>query len=136
MNQLGQEEPIGFGRLMLTTALIAAVFIIWAFFFTPKQPKEPVTPAAQAPGKGLPKQAEKQPPKEEVAQQPPAASATPVSGDKEEKAVLQNEDLRLEFSSRGAVLLHASLKKYKAKGAESCDDLVSPLSEALKSFPL
>jgi YidC/Oxa1 family membrane protein insertase len=129
MNQLGQEEPIGFSRLILTTALIAAVFILWAAFFTPGKP------------------AEQQAKKEEKIETPaspserkePAAAlqaAEAISAEKEETVKLENEDVELRFSNKGAVLVHAFMKRYQEKSSPLPDDMVSPLAEAMKSFPL
>jgi len=133
MNQLGQEEPIGFSRLILTTALIAGVFILWAMFFTPKT--SPEKPAGKDPAQAATTPPNKAPEPES----PPEAQATPleaISGDKEAVFKIGNEDIELHFTNRGAVLVHAFMKKFKEKGAATQDDLVSPLSKELDRYPL
>lgn len=132
MNQIGQEEPIGFSRLILTTALIAGVFIIWAMFFTPAKPPQ------QAGEKDQPRVAETRPEKapETLQPAPKVIPTEPLSAEKTETFIIGNSELELHFSNRGAVLVHAFMKKFKEKGASSQDDLVSPLAEATQSYPL
>jgi YidC/Oxa1 family membrane protein insertase len=135
MTQLGQEEPIGFGRLILTTVLIAVVFIIWAFFFTPKNEnqqsrqqlieKKEVKDTAAVTKKEV-----------EAKEAVSFKSDSPLFSEKEESAEIENENIKIKFSNRGAVLVNALLKKYKEKGSQTPDDLVSPLSLALKEYPL
>ena len=133
MNQIGQEEPIGLSRLILTTALIAGVFIVWAMFFTPsKSPEqagsknEPAAPA-KAPQEKSP---------DAVRPAPQVIPAEPLSADKAETFTIGNGEMELQFSNRGAVLVHAFMKKFKEKGASSQDDLVSPLADATGAYPL
>lgn len=132
MNQIGQEEPIGFSRLILTTALIAGVFIIWAMFFTPSKPPQ------QVGEKGQPRVTETRPEKapETLQPAPKVIPTEPLSAEKTETFMIGNSELELHFSNRGAVLVHAFMKKFKEKGASSQDDLVSPLAEATQSYPL
>ncbi|HQO20511.1 MAG TPA: membrane protein insertase YidC [Acidobacteriota bacterium] len=133
MNQIGQEEPIGFSRLILTTALIAGVFIVWAMFFTPNKPPE------QTDNKNQPATAEKASPEtrtDAVQPAPPIIPSEPLSADEAGTFKIENGEMELHFSNRGAVLVHAFMKKFKEKGASSQDDLVSPLSEATQSYPL
>jgi YidC/Oxa1 family membrane protein insertase len=131
MNQLGQEEPIGFSRLILTTSLIALVFILWATFFTPSKPPEP--PVQKVPA-AEPESASKAPEAAKAA--PETIPAGPVYSDKVETVKLENGDIELQFSNKGAVLVHAYMKKFKEKNAAGQDDLVSPLAEATKNYPL
>jgi YidC/Oxa1 family membrane protein insertase len=132
MNQIGQEEPIGFSRLIMTTVLIVGVLILWITFFPPNKPteqpgKQQPSAAAIAPGDKLPEM------KPAVPQPVPAE---PLSSDKIETVRLENSEIELHFSNRGAVLVHAFMKKFKEKGASLQDDLVSPLAEAMQSYPL
>ncbi len=135
MNQLGQEEPIGFGRLILTTVLIALVFILWAFFFTPKKEQLKTTPqSVETKEVSEIKQLKGEPLQNEQALLP--EMETPLYSEKEEFAELENEDIKIKLSNRGGVLLNAILKKYKEKESQAPDDLVSPLSKALNQYPL
>ncbi len=132
MNQLGQEESVGTGRLLLTTAIIGVLFAAWAYWMQPgpgkKEPPQP--PAKEA--KALPA-----PPAAVVAQPAPATFAVkPVEAGSRQTVVLENDDLRLVFDNKGAVLLHAVLKHYKERGAKDNDDLVSPLAEGTGRYPL
>lgn len=132
MSQLGQEEPIGYSRLILTTILIAVVFILWAAFFTPD--RSPEVPAQQQ--KENPKEAPPAVVDEKKPDLPVMDFSKSVAGEKEETLKLENEDLILHFSSKGAVLTHAFVKKFREKGALEPDDLVSPLSGATGTYPL
>ncbi len=132
MSQLGQEEPVGTGRLLLTTAIIGVLFAVWAYWMQPgsgkQQPKQqPAKEATAAPA----------PPAAITAAPPPAVTATePVQAASRQTVTLENDDLRLVFDNKGAVLLHAILKHYKERDAKENDDLVSPLSEAMGRYPL
>jgi len=137
MRQLGQEEPFGTGRILLVTALVAGIFALWAFFFPPSapppQPPAP-GPVAASPTPGPAPQAAAAP----VAAAAPAPAPAPVAlaGDVRREVVLENSDLRLVFDSRGAVLKSAVLSRYRERGAEAPDDLVSPLAAAQERYPL
>lgn len=135
MTQLGQEEPIGFGRLILTTFLIAVVFILWAFFFTPKK-GNPVNQPQVIENKEV--ENTSPPQKEEVKQEEAVSpkSDAPLFSEKEESGEIENSDIKIKLSNKGAVLVNAFLKKYKEKDSQTPDDLVSPLSSALKDYPL
>lgn len=124
MNYL-DEEPITFGRLMLTTILVALVFIIWAMFFTPKNPtfqmdeKEVISEKAE----------QKDSPK------PQHIDFKGVIDSSEEKEpILENNFLKIQFSNKGGVIKHAYLKNYKSRDGEF-DDLVSPLADKTKTYP-
>lgn len=133
MNQLGQEEPVGTGRLLLTTGVIALLFAVWAYWMQPgpqqKKAPEPAKEAQSAPTEAV---APALPPAAPVAAQP----VSPVHADSRQTVTLENDDLRLIFDNRGAVLVHAILKRYKERGAKDNDDLVSPLAGATERYPL
>lgn len=135
MTQLGQEEPISFGRLILTTVLIAVVFILWSFFFTPKKDlSQTQSLTAKIEDSQKKESLQQEVPKEK--QQEILSPEVPVGSEKEEVAEIENDYIKINLSNRGGVLLNAFLKKYKEKDSSNQDDLVSPLSHALKEFPL
>lgn len=135
MTQLGQEEPIGFGRLILTTVLIAVVFILWAFLFTPQKEK-PVNSPQLIEKKDVNETVSLKKENLEPIEEVHSKSDVPLFSDKEEFGEIENENIKIKFSNKGAVLLNAFLKKYKEKNSKTPDDLVSPLSSALNEYPL
>ena len=143
MEQLGQEDPQSFKRLIWAMVLMAVVFVGMSFFMRSKNPAPPVpgsaqsAPAAQSMSKPANGGGEEAAAAGAHAAPTPAVaeSLQPVQGEKEAVFVLENDDLRLEFSSKGAVLTKAVLKKFRERGGPN-DDLVSPLAALTGSFPL
>jgi YidC/Oxa1 family membrane protein insertase len=140
MEQLGQEDPQSFKRLIWAMVLMAAVFGVTSYFLRPAvQPIPPeksgnaVAPSPETPGQH--RAGMGQPPIAEILAPPSEAVAQPVSGAKEELFVLENDVLRLEFSSKGAVIGKAVLKKFRERNGPN-DDLVSPLAAITKVYPL
>lgn len=139
MDQLGQEDPKSTQRLLWATVVMACIFGLWAWLMAPSRK------AATAPEQAPPAQ-EKPAGQEGAAKASPpaqaeAAAAAPspeaVSGQAEESVTIENKELKLVFSNRGAVLEKAELKQYReARDSKENDDLVSPLSAATKKLPL
>ncbi len=138
MEQLGQEDPQSFKRLIWAMILMAVVFGGSTYFMRSKAPPAaPVqggqaTKGVSAQGAAGP-QASAQTPQAALAA--PEANPVPVQGEKEETFTLENDDLRLVFGNKGGILRSAVLKKYRAKGGPN-DDLVSPLSAVTGAYPL
>lgn len=130
MNDMG-NEPIGFGRLLVTTLLIAAVFVIWALFFTPQNPPEQTLPIESHPIEKQDVTKTPQPQKEILTEE---KGEVEIYSQQEEKCTLQNDVLKIEFSNKGGLMTHAFLSAYKQKGAGD-DDLVSPLAEKINAYP-
>ncbi|OYW04697.1 MAG: hypothetical protein B7X11_02640, partial [Acidobacteria bacterium 37-65-4] len=138
MEQLGQDDPQSFKRLIWAMVLMAAVFGGMSYFMrsgkTP--PPNKGEQAVQSAAKPAERGGEAIPAGPQAALEPAVAQAvSPVQGEKETPVVLENDDLRLEFSNRGAVLTKAVLKKYRERGGPN-DDLVSPLAALTGSYPL
>lgn len=132
MNQLGQEDSIGFGRLILTVTLVMLVFFLWALFFTP--PKKDLE---QQPTQEIELNNKEQPSdKDEEVKQLNLDIEPPIFSEKEEFIELENEYVKIKFSNRGGVVTNVFLKKYKEKNSSTPDDLVSPLSSATNQYPL
>lgn len=132
MNQLGQQDSIGLGRLILTVTLVMLVFFLWALFFTP--PKKDLE---QHPPQKIELNKQEQPlNKDEEVQQTIHFIEPKIFSEKEEFAELENEYVKIKFSNRGGVVTNVFLKKYKEKNSQTPDDLVSPLSSATNQYPL
>lgn len=133
MQQLGQDESFGTGRILLVTAMVAGVFALWAFFFpSAPPPQAPPVPAASAPAAG-PAGAPAAP---QLSAPAPVVAPAAVQGQARETVVVENQDLRLTFDTQGAVLTSAVLVHYREQGAQNPDDLVSPLAGKMGQFPL
>ena len=141
MEQLGQEDPQSFKRLIWAMVLMAAVFGATSYFLRSKStPTALETAQAKkgiAPSEAKPANPGLAPAVEASSVQPAAVEGVsqPVAGEKEASFTLENDDLHLEFSSKGAVLTKAILKKYREKGGPN-DDLVSPLAQVMGLYPM
>ena len=139
MDQIGQEDPKSTQRLLWATVVMAVIFGLWAWLMSPT--RQGVKAPEKAPA-AVEKQAGQAAADKAVAvapaELPPAAPAQEALSAPEEKTVIiENKDLKLVVSNRGAVLVRAELKKYRVKSdAKENDDLVSPLSTATKTLPL
>lgn len=137
MEQLGQDDPQSFKRLIWAMVLMAVVFVGMSYLVrsgkTPAPNKGEL--AVQSAAKPAERSGEVGPSVVQAAPEAGTQAVKPVQGEKEAHFVLENNDLRLEFSSRGAVLTKAVLKKYRERGGPN-DDLVSPLAAVTGSYPL
>lgn len=127
-------------RLFLAAALSMAVLLLWQFVFPAP---EPPAPRAPAPALGVEATPQAAPPASatpgaaapaEVAPVP-AAPALPVAAEREERFVLENDRLRVEFSNQGAVASSIVLKGQPAAiGGEL--ELVAPRGDSPRPFAL
>lgn len=126
MNYL-ENEDIGYGRVFLTILLIVLVFVIWSYLFPPPTQSEIKTDSKKETTQMDPVQ---------IKEEPSVVNEKEVYESlSESKYVLENENLRLVFSNRGALLINAILNKYKDKNSQENDDLVSPISKIKNEYP-
>ena len=138
MEQLGQEDPKSFTRLIWAMALMAVIFGATSWFMKSQAPppargesqKGTTTPGSVAAGGVNPTL-----PAATVEAPKPVEAISALQGEKEETFRLENDSLLLEFSSKGAILTKAVLKKFREKGGPN-DDLVSPLAGVMGMYPL
>lgn len=110
-------------RLLLAAVLSMVILIGWQFLFPPAEVRapEPVPTAAEAPPPGEATVAPGPPPVTAAESATPAASsAVPaqpaVEAAAEERRVLENEEVRAEFSNRGGELVSFRLKRFSDLG--------------------
>lgn len=128
MEQLGQEDPKSTQRFLLAMVAMMAVLGLWSLFMG--------GPAAPPPAAPEPRTAA--PAEKPAAVEPapaPGAGEEAVADTEERRVTLENDDLLVEVSNRGAVLTRVVLKKYRMPGADP-DDLVSPLARITGRYPL
>jgi YidC/Oxa1 family membrane protein insertase len=139
MEQLGQDDPQSFKRLIWAMALMGVVFVGMSYFMRSKGDPTPLKGGQAVESATNAAASEATPPTSGAGQTlqdvPSVGSLQAVQGEKENSFTLENDDLRLEFTSRGAVITKAVLKKYREKGGPN-DDLVSPLAQAVGIYPL
>ncbi len=104
-------------RMVIGFGVIVAILIIWQVAFRPKpKPRPvPVDTTEQVTKDTLPAPAVEEPPEEKT---PEPSGVTPLVIDStatETTVVLENDVLRLEFTSMGGALRSAWLKKYEAE---------------------
>lgn len=134
MDQLGQEDPKSLSRLIWAMAIMALVFVGTSWWMKSTAPKTPPAAAKPAPSQdATPGKAPEAPPATVQPASAPVATQ-PLEAAQEATAVLENDDLHLEFSNKGGVLTKAVLKNYREKNGPN-DDLVSPLSHLMGIFP-
>jgi YidC/Oxa1 family membrane protein insertase len=139
MDQLGQEDPKSTQRLLWATVVMAVIFGLWAWLMAPTRQAAgaPEKAPAQAQGAAAKPGEAKPSPPASVEAAAPAPAQEAVSAPEEVTVTIENKELKLILSNRGAVLDRAELKEYREKSdAQENDDLVSPLSRAIRTLPL
>jgi len=131
-------------RTLVASLLSLFVIIAWAKFFAPKAPppsQQPNKPAASAPATSgqpaAPVGGTSTPVATSVA--PVTAPPGPAKSDSQERTiVVENDQYRVEFSNRGAVVKSWQLKKYKddAKPQRILDVVHQDASQELNAWPL
>jgi YidC/Oxa1 family membrane protein insertase len=135
MQQLGQEEPGISRNLIIAFLLIGVILGAWSLLMPPAPPAPRKTQAGPAKQDPKAPAASTAAPAAIEAPGSPEAPPAVAAGEAEQAVVLENSNLRLSFSSKGAVLTSAILKGYKdPKGVP--DDLVSPVSPLAGRWPL
>jgi YidC/Oxa1 family membrane protein insertase len=127
-------------RLLLAFVLSAVIFALWSVLFPP--PKPP-TPAPPVPGEAIPSPTRAAPPGDAEPPAPvraPETEPSPVSeqvvqGEVEERVRLVNDDVAVEFTSRGAAILSFELLGYTGDEGEQLD-LIQTVDHPARSLPL
>ena len=122
MNAPGQKDKFTPElRILVASLLSFGVIILWAKYFGPKPPVQPIQtnrPAQSAPAVPGPATSPATNPAKAPAAAtaigPAAATSVAVKNDSQERAiVIENSLYRVEFSNRGAVVKSWQLKNYK-----------------------
>ena len=127
-------------RVLQAVLLSLAVLLLYQNFLAPRrQPQQPATPAEVAAGKAAPAPAPGQPaaatatsgqPASPAAQAALPASVAPAGG---ARVVVESDQFRAEFSTRGAVLLSWTLKHYPGSHGHALDLL--PVATNVNALP-
>ncbi len=124
-------------RLLLVAALSLAILFGWQLLFPPPEPPAPVAPPApvrtQGPATAAPEAAS--PPAAPEPLAPGLAPANPVSAGSETRVVVETEELRAEFTNRGAQLVSYRLKGSAGDGPNGLE-LVAARREGPYPFAL
>jgi YidC/Oxa1 family membrane protein insertase len=122
-------------RLLLAFVASAVIFAVWSVLFPPQRPPQPVTPQTAVEG------AAPQEPSPEVGARPAAAeagAATPAAAEAaavEETVRLENDDMVVELTNRGAAITAYELTRYQGDAGETLD-LIQTVDHPRRTLPL
>jgi len=128
-------------RILIAFVLSAVVFAVWTMIFPPPKPVAPESPARETVQttaedlsvEGVEEENSGETPALE-AEAPAEAIPGAVGAEQEEEYILENDDIRMVFSNRGACATSIVLKKYSGDEGEILD-LVQSTEHPEKSFP-